>query len=133
MKKKELIMSVLEKIGYSPEIDNDGDIMFPFEMKTIYVLTEDDDEPHISMIHPKVYEIEDGQETLALAVCNKMTRERRMVKVFIEEHSFKRVLANCDFFYANEDALESNIRHSLDVLSGACTIFRHGKAELSED
>ena len=32
MTKKELIMSTLEKMGYNPELDGDGDIMFRYQM-----------------------------------------------------------------------------------------------------
>ncbi len=132
MKKKELIISILERIGYTPEIDKDGDIMLPFEMKTIYVMTDDDEEPHIYMILPKVYEIEDGQETLALATSNKTTRERKLVKVFVD-NTFKRVSAICDFFYVNEDALEQNLRQSLDMLGMIRTLYKNDMIELSED
>ena len=37
MTKKELMMSVLERMGYPPKIDDDGDIMFCYQLKTIYV------------------------------------------------------------------------------------------------
>ena len=45
MTKKELIMSTLEeKMGYCPEVDEDGDIRVAYQLKTIYVMTGDDDE-----------------------------------------------------------------------------------------
>ena len=49
MTKKELIMSTLEeKMGYCPEIDEDGDIKVAYQLKTIYVMTSEDDEPYVS-------------------------------------------------------------------------------------
>lgn len=132
MKKKELIMSALEKMGYSPEIDNDGDVMFRYQMKAIYVMTGDDEEPYISMLLPQFHEIEEGQETLVIAVCNKMTRELKLVKVYVD-HTFKNVSATCEFFYANEEALEQCLRHSLHMLGIVRTVFRNDLAELSED
>ena len=131
MNKKELILKTLEKIGYSPELDSDGDIMLHYQMKAIYVRTGDEDEPYISMMLPQFHEIDEGKETLVLAVCNKMTRELKLVKVYIDQ-TFKNVTATCEFFYANEESLEQNLRHSLQMLGIVRTVFMNDMAELSE-
>lgn len=132
MNKKELILKTLEKMGYSPEVDNDGDIMLHYQMKTIYVLTGDEEEPYISMMLPQFHEIDEGKETLILAVCNKMTRELKLVKVYIDQ-TFKNVTATCEFFYANEGSLEQNLRNSLQMLGVVRTVFRNDMAELSDE
>ena len=129
MKKKELILATLEKMGYSPEVDNDGEIKLLYQMKTIYVMTGDEEEPYISMMLPQFHEIEDGQETMVLAVCNKLTRELKLAKVYVDQ-TFKNVTATCEFFYANNEALEQNLRNSLQMLG---VVFRKDLAELSED
>lgn len=132
MNKKELILKTLEKMGYSPEVDNDGDIMLHYQMKTIYVLTGDEEDPYISMMLPQFHEVEEGQETLVLAVCNKMTRELKLAKVYIDQ-TFKNVTATCEFYYANEEALEQNLRNSLQMLGVVRTVFRNDMAELSDE
>ena len=132
MNKKELILKTLEKMGYSPEVDNDGDIMLHYQMKTIYVLTGDEEEPYISMMLPQFHEVEEGQETLVLAVCNKMTRELKFAKVYIDQ-TFKNVTATCEFYYANEESLEQNLRNSLQMLGVVRTVFRSDLAELSDE
>ena len=132
MNKKELILKTLEKMGYSPELDGDGDIMLHYQMKTIYVMTSDEEEPYISMMLPQFQEIEDGQETLVLAVCNKMTRELKLAKVYVDQ-TFKSVTATCEFYYANEEALEQNLRNSLQMLGVVRTVFRNDMAELSDE
>ena len=132
MKKKELILATLEKMGYSPEVDNDGDIKLLYQMKTIYVMTGDEEEPYISMMLPQFHEIEDGQETMVLAVCNKLTRELKLAKVYVDQ-TFKNVTATCEFFYANNEALEQNLRNSLQMLVVLRTVFIKDLAELSED
>lgn len=132
MNKKELILKVLEKMDYSPEVDNDGDIKLHYQMKTIYVLTGEEEESYISMMLPQFYEIEDEQETLVLAVCNKMTRELKLAKVYIDQ-TFKNVTATCDFFYANEESLEQNLSNSLQMLGVVRTVFRKDMAELADE
>ena len=132
MSKKELILKTLEKMGFSPEMDNDGNIMLCYQMKHIYVMTGDEDEPYVSVMLPQFHEIDEGQETLVLAVCNKMTRELKLAKAYIDQ-TFKNVTATCEFFYANEDSLEQNLRNSLQMLGVVRTVFRNNHAELSED
>jgi hypothetical protein len=101
-------------------------------MKTIYVLTGDEEEPYVSVMLPQFHEIDEGQETLVLAACNKMTRELKMAKTYIDQ-TFKNVTATCEFFYANEESLEQNLRYSLQMLGVVRTVFKNNIAELSED
>ena len=119
-------------MGHNPEVDNDGDIMLHYQMKTIYVLTGDEEEPYISMMLPQFHEVEEGQETLVLAVCNKMIRELKFAKVYIDQ-TFKNVTATCEFYYANEESLEQNLRNSLQMLGVVRTVFRNDMAELADE
>lgn len=131
MTKKELIMSTLEeKMGYCPEIDEDGDIKVAYQLKTIYVMTSEDDEPYVSVMLPQFHEIEDGKETLALAVCNKMSRELKFAKVYIDQ-TFKHVTATCEFFYSGKKSLMQNLEKALELLGIVRTVFRNDMEELS--
>lgn len=131
MTKKELIMSTLEeKMGYCPEIDEDGDIKVAYQLKTLYVMTSEDDEPYVSVMLPQFHEIEDGKETLVLAVCNKMSRELKFAKVYIDQ-TFKHVTATCDFFYSGKKSLMQNLEKSLELLGVVRTVFRNDMEELS--
>ena len=133
MTKKELIMSTLEKkMGYSPEIDEDGDIKVAYQLKILYVMTSDDDEPYISVMLPQFHEIEEGQEPVALAVCNKMTRELKLAKVYVDQ-TFKHVTATCEFFYSGKKSLEQNLGKAFDLLGVVRSVFRNDKDELSRD
>ena len=133
MTKKELIMSTLEeKMGYCPEVDEEGDIRFAYQLKTIYVMTGDEDEQYVSVMFPQFHEIEDGKETLALAVCNKMTRELKFAKVYVDQ-TFKHVTATCEFFYSGKKSLTQNLEKSLELLGVVRTVFRNDMEELSND
>lgn len=131
MTKKELIMSTLEeKMGYCPEIDEDGDIKVAYQLKTIYVMTSEDEEPYVSVMLPQFHEIEDGKETLALAVCNKMSRELKFAKVYIDQ-TFKHVTATCEFFYSGKKSLMQNLEKALELFGVVRTVFRNDMEELS--
>ena len=75
MNKKELILQTLEKMGYKPEIDEDGDILVRYQMKSIFVFVGDEEDSYVAVLLPQFHEIAEGEETLVLATCNKMTRE----------------------------------------------------------
>lgn len=131
MTKKELIQSVLERMGLKYETDNDGDIVLRYQMKHIFIIVGDEDEQYLSVLLPQFHEIEEGQETLVLATCNKMTRELKLVKVYVDQ-TFKNVTATAEFFYTDEASLEQNLRCSLQMLGVVRSVFRKSKAELEE-
>lgn len=132
MTKKELIMTTLEKMGYNPETDNEGDIMFHYQLKTVFVIVGDEDDPYVSMILPQFYEIEDDKEVIILAVCNKMTRDLKMAKVFID-HTYKKVSSSCEFYYTSKKSLEQNLRNSLNIFGVIRSLFKEELEELLEE
>lgn len=133
MTKKEQIINVLERMGYKPKIDKEGDIMLRYQLKTLFFLVNDDDEENfVNIILPQFAEIDDGEETLYLAACNKVTRGTRMVKVYVDQ-TFKNITASCEFYYANDESLEFNLQKSLSILAIIRTLYRNCIKELSED
>ena len=131
MKKQELIVATLKRMGYCPEVDKEGDVMFHYQLKTMYVVINDDDEPYISVLFPQFHEIDDGQDVLVMAVCNKMTRNLKMAKVYVDQ-TYKTVSASCESFYANEESLELNLKHSIKILGLVRTAFAHEMDELAK-
>lgn len=121
MNNREMVVACLEKMGYCPKIDNDGYVIFTYQMKTLCVIIEDD-EHYISVVLPHIYEIKEGQDTLALAICNKITRDLKMIKVYIDQ-TFKNVTATCESFYIDSESLEQNLEYSLQLLGVVSSIF----------
>lgn len=116
MNKKENVATVLQGMGYTPQYDDDGDIHILYQMKHVFfLLSEDDEDNYISIMLPQFVDIEEGEESLALAVCNKMTRELKNAKVYVDS-SFKSISGTCEFFYVNNEALEYSIKKSLRMI-----------------
>ena len=124
-------MDILEKMGYKSELDQDGDIRIRYQMKNLYVYVIEDGETFLSVQLPQFYMIKDDEEALAVAACNKLTREMKMVKIYIEVN-YTYVTAECHFFDTNEEALEMNLRHSLRILGSIRTRFREKLTEIRE-
>lgn len=129
MTKKEMVMDVIREMGYRAEVDNDGDVFFCYQMKHIFVVVGDEDDPYLIVLLPKILEVEDGDEAMVLTVCNKMTRELKLCKVYMDE-SFKFVHAVCEFYYTDRETLKQFMMNSIDILSIVRSAFRTAKDEL---
>lgn len=117
MSKKENVATVLQGMGYTPQFDDDGDIHILYQMKHVFFLmSEEDDDNYLSIMLPQFIDIEEGEESMALAVCNKMTRELKLAKIYVDT-TFKTVSGTCEIFYANDEALEYGIRKSLRMIA----------------
>lgn len=115
MTKQEMIIAAIEAIGYKPQVDDNGNVIIYYQMKAIYFVVGQEDERYLAVVLPEFSEVEEDDEMVALVACNKLTREYKLAKVYIEE-TFKHVSANCDFFYADMDSLVCNIENALEVL-----------------
>ena len=131
MAKKEMIAEAVESLGYKPVVDDDGDICVRYQMKNIYFMTGQDEEPYISAILPQFADVNEGEETLTLAVCNKMTRDVKLAKVYIDQ-TLKSVSASCEFFYTDMESLKATVGHSLNILGMVRSTYARTRAELRD-
>ena len=130
MTKKEMILEAIETLGYKPHVDDDDDIWVRFQMKSIFFMTGQEEEQYVSVILPQFYEVNEGEETLSLAVCNKVTRDLKLVKVYIDQ-TLKSVTASCEFFYTDMESLKNNVEHALNILGMVRSAYHKAKAEFS--
>lgn len=131
MKKADLIMKTLKGLGCRPHVDEEGDVSFRYQLKQLYALVGDEDEPYVTLVQPYVYEIEHGEEVEVLATCNKFTRDVKFVKVYVDQ-SHQSVFASCEFFYSDESSLELSLKESLRLMGRIKALFRRIKKEISE-
>lgn len=131
MTKKEMIITAIESLGYKPNVDDDGDICVRYQMKSIYFMTGQDEEQYVSAILPQFSEMSEGEETLTLAICNKMSREVKLAKVYIDQ-TLKSVSASCEFFYTDKDSLKINVEHSLSILGMVRSTYLKARSEFND-
>ncbi len=132
MTKKEEIIAALKRMGYSPESDDEGDIVLMYQMKILYLFPGNEDESYVSVMLPRFHDIKEDEESLTLAVCNKLNRELKVVKTYLDE-GFKSITAVCEFYYNDDDSLENGIKKSLNVIGVIRTFFRRAIEDLSDD
>ena len=73
----------------------------------------------------------EGEETLTLAVCNKVSRDLKLAKVFID-HTLEGVSASCEFFYTDMESLKNNVEHVLGILGMVRSTYYKAKAEFTD-
>lgn len=116
MTRHEMVVSVLQSLGFKPQIDNEGDIFVRYQMKAFYVMgSNSDDEDYLVVVFPQMYEVNEGEETKVLAVCNKITREIKLTKVYIDQ-TLKNVSASCEFYYNGEESLKTCLYKAIEIL-----------------
>lgn len=117
MTRHEMVVSVLQSLGFKPQIDDDGDIFVRYQMKTFYVMgaNSDDDEDYLAVVFPQVYELDEGEESKALVTCNKITREIKLAKVYLDQ-TMKIVSASCGFYYNGEESLKTCLDKAMEIL-----------------
>lgn len=125
-----MAIQVVKELGYKPIIDNDGDVFFRVQLKGFYILGTRNDNDLISVHFPQFWDIEEGEDVKYLAACNKLTREVKLVKTFIDD-SLKSVSASCEFYCTDMESMRNNIEHSIKILCIIRSIFRRTLNELS--
>ena len=131
MNKKENVASILQGMGYTPQYDDDGDLLILYQMKHVFfLLNEEDEDNYLSIMLPQFIDIEKGEESMALAVCNKMTRELKLAKIYVDK-TFKTVSGTCEIFYANNEALEYSIKKALRMIGLMRSQYYTYKKELT--
>lgn len=123
MTKHEMVVSVLQSLGFKPQIDDEGDIFVRYQMTMFYVMgSNSDDEDYLVVVFPQMYEVNEGEETKVLAAYNKITREIKLTKVYIDQ-TLKNVSASCEFYYNGEESLKTCLDKAIEILGMVRSTF----------
>ena len=131
MTQKEMIFQAIESLGYTPYVDDEGDIGVRYQMKNIFFLTKEEDEQYVLAVLPRFFEVNEGEETLTLAICNKMSREIKLAEVYIDQ-TLKSVTASCGFLYTDMESLRINVERVLDILGMMRSVYKKTKADFMQ-
>lgn len=131
MTKKEMILEAVGSLGYKPTVDDDGDICVRYQMKNIFFMTGSEEEQYVTAILPQFQEVNEGEEALVLAVCNKVNRDTKLAKVYIDQ-TFKSVSASCEFFYTDMESLKNNVEYTLVILGMVRSAYYNAREEFVE-
>lgn len=131
MDNKEIVMQALREKRLNPSIDEDGDIVFKWQLKKVCFITKHLDQNFLHLLFPCFRDVEEGNEVLELATCNKVTRDTRYLKTFVLSDG-KNISASMELTFIDEASLRKGIDVCLELIGTARSIYRTARAELEE-
>ena len=83
MAKMEEIINYLQNEGLMPKKDEDGDIVFKYQMKNFIIFDTTDDEQYLQIALPGIYDVTEENLVEVLAACNSLNRGIKVGKAII--------------------------------------------------
>jgi len=110
----------LREEGFSPTVDEDGDIVFKFE-GSIFYLVMDEETNYFRLIYPAFWSIDsEAEQEAAMRSALEVTKTIRVVKINIIKES---VWATFETFCANPEDYKILFRRALNLLRAASRRF----------
>ena len=128
---QELIMKKLESMGYRPQIDKDGDIAFMYQMRQLFIVSRNiEEDPYVLIYQPELAAIEEGEELLTFAACNDVTRDSKVIKIYVDPN-METVSSSCEFFFT-DDSFDLQLSMALKMLGVVRKVFLNRLSELKD-
>jgi hypothetical protein len=116
-----MYMKYLDKGGYSPEIDDDGDVRFHSNNHTFFISVNENDPQFLRIVLPNIWPIDSGAEAArALIAANYTNRKIKVTKLFAIR---KNIWASIETFVAKPDDFAAIFKRSLEALEGGVMRF----------
>jgi hypothetical protein len=81
---QDMYMEFLKEQGYTPNIDDDGDIRFKYEGGTYYIIVDENDATFLHILYPYFWEIESPEELArAKDVVSYVNRTTKIAKIYL--------------------------------------------------
>ncbi len=111
----------LQKEGYSPTIDSDGDVIFKSEGRTYAILIDERDEDFFRIVFPNFWPIENSQERQKVEqAALQATAETKVAKVFPVREN---VWASIEMFCSPPEVFKAVFARSMSALRAAVGTF----------
>lgn len=131
MSKTEIVSDLMEHIqteGYSPKLDDDGDIVFKYEGRTYCIIVSEDDTMFYRIIFPNFWPIESMEERANVEIASLFAcKETKVAKVFAVRDN---VWASIELFCHDASSFKGVFQRSLGALQSAASCFRNKMNEL---
>jgi hypothetical protein len=120
---------LLKEEGFLPRIDEDGDLVFKSEGKTMFIPADSNDEEFLRISLPNFWSIDSDEERDAAAmVCCKVNKTVKVAKVCIVEDN---VWASVELFASPIQSVHDVFLRCITVLNLAVAEFRREMVSLA--
>jgi hypothetical protein len=117
----EMYRAFLADEGYTPRIDDDGDVVFKYEGRTFCIVLEEEDEGFFQLVLPNFWSIDteaERQQVFRAAVA--ATKKTKVAKVYpVGDNTF----AAIELFCAPPEVVKAVFRRCLRALAAAVQNF----------
>lgn len=121
-----VIQNYLQKEGYTPQLDDDGDIVFKCEGGTYCVILEDRDDDFYRICYPSFWSIDSEAERAAVTrAADAASAKTKVAKVFtVRDNTW----ASIELFLDSPSTFTSVFKRSLSALQTSVRNFREAIA-----
>ena len=122
MAKMEEIINYLQNEGLMPKKDEDGDIVFKYQMKNFIIFDTTDDEQYLQIALPGIYDVTEDNFVEVLAACNSVNRGTKVAKAIITGDN-KSVWVVYESMLDTTPVYDDIVPRSLEILMAAQKSF----------
>ena len=126
-----LYMEILAEEGYRPKLDEDGDVLFKAEGRTLYIRMYPDDTEYLQLVLPNFWKIESEREReMALIAANHATRVTKVAKVFVTKTN---TCASIEMFLPDPALFVKILNRSVAALRNGAEHFAETMQDLESE
>ena len=123
----EMYRSFLAEEGYTPTLDDDGDVQFKYEGGNYFISVDEKDEEFFRIVYPFFWSIENESERAKVTQAALIaTAETKVAKVFpVRDNTW----ASIEMFCSPPEVFKTVLGRSLRALRAAVQTFREKMQE----
>jgi hypothetical protein len=123
--------------GYRPYVDEDGDVSFKAQGYYLYISVDSDDPEYLQLVMPSIKTIDmDAEDSIiatycALAACNEMTRDKKLVKAYMSDSGT--VSLSCETYIDDSPNVGDYLSTAINFITRVCGQWLETYNGLMED
>lgn len=127
----------LSEEGYRPYIDEDGDVSFKAQGYFLYIAVDEDSQNYLQLVMPSIKTIDvESEDSIietycALAACNEMTRDKKIVKAYMSDSG--NVSLSCETYIDETPLVGNYLEKAISFIIRVCEQWRESYNEFMED
>lgn len=116
----ESVLEFLRKEGFCPEVDENGSIVFKYQMVTFLLINNEEDNDFFQLTIPYIYDVTDDNRDIMLEAANKTNTTMKVAKICVIDDS---VWALFEILLDQSPAVEDIMPRALNILMATRQTF----------
>ncbi len=112
----QLVLDFLKQQGFCPEVTENGNLFFKYQMANFLYLNNDEDEEFFQLVMPGIFDVTEENRELVLEICNKTTCGIKVAKAVVQGEN---VNLYFEIFLDHSPEVKDILPRALGVLNSA--------------